>query len=287
MGLATRTLGWAGDDRDREFFRWKHWDNPFGESPGWAAFDGDRMVAFRTFMRWEMRRGGETLKLVRAVDTATDPEYQGRGLFRALTMRGVEELTDEGVDAVFNTPNRQSMPGYLKMGWKILGRPTLWVRPRSASKIARLVGRRVPAEKWSLPLELGTAAHSFAGAQGAMRESWCTPKARDVVAWRYGFEPLRYRHLVLEGGSAVVRLRRRGRARELCVCERSGGAGFSGLVSAVGPAADYALGVGLSWSSEGFPLPRQGPVVTWRPLRERTVPVWNELHWTLGDLELF
>jgi hypothetical protein len=43
------------------------------------------VVAFRALMRSELARGGEVSRTVRAVDTATDPEYQGRGLFRALT----------------------------------------------------------------------------------------------------------------------------------------------------------------------------------------------------------
>jgi hypothetical protein len=33
-------------------------------------------------MRWEFVRGGEVLRAVRAVDTATDPDYQGKGCSR-------------------------------------------------------------------------------------------------------------------------------------------------------------------------------------------------------------
>ena len=56
-----------------------------------------------------------------AVDTATDPEHHGRGIFRALTTQGVERLADDGVAWVFNTPNDASRPGYLKMGWTAIG----------------------------------------------------------------------------------------------------------------------------------------------------------------------
>ena len=72
------------------------------------------------------------LRAVRAVDTATDPDYQGRGLFTRLTLQAIDELRAEGVDFVFNTPNDQSRPGYLKMGWQVVGtlpthvRPTRW-----------------------------------------------------------------------------------------------------------------------------------------------------------------
>ncbi len=71
---------------------------------------------------------GEVLRAVRAVDTATDPDYQGQGLFTALTMHGLDEVRADGVDFVFNTPNDQSRPGYLKMGWQTVGELPVAVR---------------------------------------------------------------------------------------------------------------------------------------------------------------
>ncbi|MEO6122773.1 MAG: GNAT family N-acetyltransferase, partial [Ilumatobacteraceae bacterium] len=118
VDLLGRSLGSDGDPRYPALFAWKHDENRFGRSPMWVATDAGRIVAFRTFMRWEFERGGEVVRAVRAVDTATDPEYQGRGLFRSLTLLGLEEMTAERVDFVFNTPNSQSRPGYLKMGWR-------------------------------------------------------------------------------------------------------------------------------------------------------------------------
>ena len=78
LALARRSLGWNGDDDDEEFFRWKHLENPFGASPMWVACVGDRVVGFRTFLRWEFARtDGAPVLAVRAVDTATDPDFQG------------------------------------------------------------------------------------------------------------------------------------------------------------------------------------------------------------------
>src|SRR4029079_3500391 len=103
--------------------RWKHVDNAFGRSPMWVACDGERIAGFRAFMRWEFEGAGEVKRAVRTVDTATHPDYQGQGIFTKLTLAGLEELAAEGVDFVFNTPNDKSRPGYLKMGWHVLGRP--------------------------------------------------------------------------------------------------------------------------------------------------------------------
>ena len=95
---------------------------------------------------------------VRAVDTATHPDYQGRGIFRLLTLAGVEAMTAEGVQFVFNTPNDQSRPGYLKMGWLRVGRPSTSVRVRSLAGTLRMLSSRVPADRWPLSDGAGSPA---------------------------------------------------------------------------------------------------------------------------------
>ena len=59
-------------------------------------------------------------RAVRAVDTITAPEARGRGVFTRFTLAILSnEITrDDDVSFVFNTPNDQSRPGYLKMGRK-------------------------------------------------------------------------------------------------------------------------------------------------------------------------
>lgn len=286
--LAARSLGWAGDERDRAFFRWKHLDNPFGPSPGWAAFDGGQMVAFRTLLRWRLDGAGGQAGVVRAVDTATDPEYQGRGLFRQLTTVAVDELTGAGVAAVFNTPNDQSRPGYLEMGWSVVGRPTLMVQPSGPVSLVRMARARVAAEKWSLPVSIGEPATALDAPVPALSHRWATPRSPEYLAWRYGFEPLHYRAVEVAGGACVFRVRRRGGLREVAICEwlseRPDPRAVRRLVRSVG---DYAVAVGLTVRHGFVPLSRQGPIVTWRPLARPGVPTLNELGFSLGDLELF
>ncbi len=61
----------------------------------------------------------------------------------------------DGVDVVFNTPNDQSRPGYLKMGWSEVGRVPVAVRLRSALSARRVAGAlRDDAADW-LDAELG------------------------------------------------------------------------------------------------------------------------------------
>ena len=292
LGLAGRALGWAGDERDRAYFAWKHDENPFGASPAWVAVIDGEVVAFRTFLRWSLDGPGGAWPVVRAVDTATDPAHQGRGLFRRLTLGAVADLTDAGVDAVFNTPNEQSRPGYLKMGWHQLGRPTLGVLPASVRRAAVLRLARTAAEKWSEPCPIGEPA---ASALADLAASWsadrrrdrrATPRTADYLAWRYGFEPLHYRVVEVKGGLVVFRVRRRGGAREVAVVEWLADPDPGALRRLVREAGDYAVGIDLGPRHGLIPLPKQGPIVTWRPLARAQVPTLRSLAFGLGDLEL-
>lgn len=297
--LLGRSLGWSDDPRYAELFEWKHDDNPFGPSAMWVATDASRVVSLRAFMRWEFERDGEILRAVRAVDTATDPDYQGRGLFTAMTMHGVEELTADGVDFVFNTPNAQSRPGYLKMGWRQVGRPDVAVRLAGVRGAAKLPQARVASDLWAQPTDIGVAFEEWFARAGGASVSRGPAGPRDIrthqsaefLAWRYGFEPLKYRVLDEPGSAVVFRLRRRGTALEVVVAERFGDiAQADRLVrgALVRCHADHALRLGRPTPSAGFiPLPGAGPILTWRRLSQPGMPPLSSWQLQLGDVELF
>jgi GNAT superfamily N-acetyltransferase len=310
LALLTASLGWVPDDQHEAFFRWKHVDNPFGASPAWVAVDDGRILGFRTFLRWELRRDGTVLRAVRAVDTATHPDAQGRGLFRLLTTHALDEVRAEGVDFVFNTPNDQSRPGYLKMGWADVGRLPIRMRPRSLASLVRMGRARRPADKWSLATDAGVPAADVLadtdavgallaalgdGPPGAVR----TNRSAAHLRWRYGFEPLRYRAVPLDGSSAagglvLFRLRRRGPALEAALSEvlappgRDGAARKAIRTVLRASGADYGIALGADRRlGEGLvSFPRQGPRLTWRSVNATVMPPLADWHLALGDIEL-
>jgi GNAT superfamily N-acetyltransferase len=308
LDLLVASLGWVPDEQHASFFRWKHDENPFGPSYGWVAVDGERLAGFRTFLRWEFVRGGETMRAVRAVDTATHPDYQGQGIFSRLTMRALGTCESEGIAFVFNTPNDQSRPGYLKMGWQVVGRLPALVRFRSPTSLVRSARSRVPADKWSVPCPAGEPAGDVFADQAAAERllarldpvpGLATRYSAAYLAWRYGFPGLAYRVLPLgdslEDGAVVVRTRRRGRTLELAVDDVLAPSASRARVSAcIGSAlrlseADYAIRIGR-WTAPraGFvPFLRQGPIFTWRAVTEHTMPEGPAWSLRLGDIELF
>lgn len=303
LELLARTLGWDHDERSAELFAWKHDRNVFGASPAWVAWDGDRLVGFRTFLRWEFEWNGDRTRAVRAVDTATDVDNRRRGVFRRLTLHALEDLRTDGAAFVFNTPNDQSRPGYLGMGWEIAGRVPLATRPSGLAGLARMARARLPAELWSVRDAGGESASSVLDDIGSISKlldslpqtgRMTTRHTVEYLRWRYGLPRLDYRALVMPGGIAAgmafFRVRRRGPAREATLCDvfvpGDNPSGARRLIRDVArrARADYVLAV--STVRGAIPLPRQGPIITTRTVERRAPAVPDGWVPSLGDLEL-
>ena len=324
LELAHAALGWQPDDPNDAFFRWKHLENPAGRSPMWLATCDGQVVGFRVFLRWRFRRDDGTItEAVRAVDTATSPDFQRRGIFRRLTLNGIDELATRGIDFVFNTPNPQSQAGYLRMGWQTVGRVPIFVRPRNLTSITRMARASAPAVKWSLRSTVGDDAREVLADSGVgvlldeMHASGMaagkaasqsngrstggsgltTDRTVEHLRWRYGFDPLAYRAITIDGdpgrGLAVFRTRARGGAVEAVLCEllvRPGDRGAArALTTQIGrtSGADYLIATGRPIRTL-IAVPRRGPVLTWRAIGPGLdAPLLDQWHLTMGDVELF
>ncbi|MFF7458806.1 GNAT family N-acetyltransferase [Kitasatospora sp. NPDC008115] len=252
LDLLTVTLaGGPTGTRTAGFFAWKHRRNPFGASPGMVAETPDgRLAGVRLFLRWQWRRGGDgtVVSAVRPVDTATHPDFQGRGIFRRLTLDLLDEVADETA-LVFNTPNGNSLPGYRRMGWQELGRVPISVRavrPAAFARGVRAALARRPAgparpagDACRLPTAADwLAAHTDAGGHGPLAELLRERAAADAadhrlavhrtpefLRWRYGDAPgLDYRVLTVHRGDeltglALGRPRRRGPLAEFTLAD--------------------------------------------------------------------
>jgi len=308
LSLLQASLGWVPDDLFGRFFRWKHEENAFGASPAWVAVHGDKVVGFRAFLRWEFVRGDQPIRAVRAVDTATHPAWQGRGLFSRLTTSALEELRADGVDFVFNTPNEKSGPGYLKMGWQVVGKVPVLARLSSWRVLRKVSQSRQAATKWSEPTSVGEPAAEVLGDRAAVAgllssqprpAGVATARTPEFMRWRYGFAPLGYRALVPDGGSLedgviLFRLRRRGPSVEAAICDvltpdgdrRAAARLTAGVVRRSG--ADYAIRVGSgSWRGGFVPVPGLGPRLFWRSVSSTDMPSLGDWNLALGDVELF
>src|SRR5262245_55378697 len=214
--------------RSPDYLRWKHLRNPFGRSFMIVAESGGAIIGFRALMRWRFRTRDRTVEAVRPVDTVTHPDHRGKGVFTMLTRSALDSLRDE-VDLVFNTPNQNSLPGYLKMGWQVVGQVPIWVRVCQPVRFAmgKLRGDggthqhpqerpRIDAPTASEALVDGEANAALIDRSEAPVSGFWTPRSVEFLRWRYGDAPLLGYHAVRAErageltGLALFRLRSQG-----------------------------------------------------------------------------
>jgi GNAT superfamily N-acetyltransferase len=217
--------------RSTAYFRWKHIDNPFGRSLMLVATKDGMLVGLRAFMRWRFVSEDATVDAVRAVDTATHPDARRMGIFSQLTQAALGTLRDEGA-LIFNTPNEKSLPGYLKLGWKAVGRVPVSIRVVRPVSFARHVRARDASG------DLGKVDAPTAG--DVLADSWMpallsrsaertthrleTPRTVAYLRWRYSAASgLDYRAVTTGAGNAsgvaIFRVRMRGALREATITE--------------------------------------------------------------------
>ena len=307
--------------RTSAFWQWKHFQNPFGPSLMMVAVSRG-VLGLRAFLRWQFHVGTQTLSAIRAVDTATHPTHRRHGVFATLTHRTVERARDEGVDLIFNTPNQQSLPGYVKLGWSYVGRPPMLVRVLRPLRVARGVFRRRPqtSDPWPVVrapvmpiaelLSKGECLKGLLVENDRLCGGFRTARSVEFLHWRYAAAPsLRY-YACWSGGNAVtaaavLRPNRRWGLREIVLCElflsRTGLAQAACLVRDLVAAvdADYIVAHAAPGSAQaqalrraGFiRLPRVGPNFTVRPLSRLAsgfgATSLGQWELSLGDLEVF
>lgn len=211
--------------RTKEFWSWKHLKSPFGSSYTMLAFDRDKLIGLRTFMKWQWIKNGVVYKCVRAVDTATHPGYQRQGIFSKLTYSLLEKMKEEMVDFIFNTPNEKSMPGYLKMRWELLGITRLHFKSTS---ISRLINNRFSSfEANNIKKEhdfnvTNKFAEIILNYIKLEHNSFKKYLSIEYLKWRYYDIPYYKYGLITDSSgkySLIFRTNNRGSIRELRICD--------------------------------------------------------------------
>lgn len=301
IALLKLSLGESLMPKSEAYWRWKHVDNPFGASPVLLAEEGGQLIGVRAFMRWEWEKNWTKWRAIRAVDTATHPDHQGKGIFKKLTLQLLDDCQSDGVDMVFNTPNSQSKPGYLKMGWEEAG--SLPVRISIKKPLNLVVNKlRKQEETKFLSLNNATEFHLATAIEAfqnfdTSRQKWQTPYTHKYLQWRYLEIPMIPYYGVGDQKNLVIfRLKQGGLGTELRICEVFGEEkellvllkkiwtvcsfdymSISGLVDQKLP--------GLFQKKLGI-----GPSVTIRELAQTNLDNFQSFqHWqpSLGDLEVF
>ena len=302
--LLKLSLGESLMPKSEAYWRWKHLDNPFGSSPVLLAFEGTILVGVRAFMRWNWTKNGKRIKAIRAVDTATHPRFQGKGIFKKLTLDLLGHSKSDGVDFVFNTPNDKSKAGYLKMGWVEAGnlpvrislkRPMRIVKSRLQGKIgAEFIELE---ENLALKFDLLKSFEQFKGDIHANFDGFHTQLSIDYLHWRYKNIPvINYYGNAAKEGIVIFRLKQTLNGIELRIVECIGEINvIESLIMElyISVVFDY-MTISAKYT---YKLPgiiqiksQKGPQVTIRELGSfdlNNLISFNNWNPSLGDLEVF
>lgn len=298
IAVLKASLGEVSSKKNSEIWNFKHEKNPFGKSLVLVAIEKEKIVGVRAFMRWEWQLGNQKFRSFRAVDTATHPDHRGKGIFKKLTLEAVSQGAKNEDHFIFNTPNSQSRPGYLKMGWEEVDK----------IKVELLVANPYQkSEKLSLKINefrsLDTVVdllNSFHMEKIAGKKFF-TPKTIEYLNWRYINNPLQqYMISFDEDYFCAAYIKKHKYFKELRVSEaifvsqegqqkvkgflRKAAAAYGALI--ISKAADENKMSLFSYKG------KLGPILTIRQLKSskesldflRQLDNWR---YSLGDLELF
>lgn len=116
LAAASSLLGQVFGDSPKftpEAVAWRYRDNPAGQVVGADAWAGERLAAHYVTCPLKARVEGRELKGLLSLNTATHPDFQGRGLFTRLARATYEAGAALGYDFVIGVANAQSTPGFL------------------------------------------------------------------------------------------------------------------------------------------------------------------------------
>jgi len=102
------------DKFSRDYLEWLYRRNPDGEVVGFDARDGDRLPAHYACIPTFVRLGGQDVRMLLSLNTATHPDYQGQGLFTRLADLTYAAGVDQGFDGIYGVANANSTPGFMR-----------------------------------------------------------------------------------------------------------------------------------------------------------------------------
>jgi GNAT superfamily N-acetyltransferase len=103
------------------YLEWLYVANPDGRAVGYDAWDGERLAAHYVCIPARAWVEGRDVPVLLSLNTATHPDYQGKGLFTKLAAMTFEAGAAQGFDGVYGVANANSTPGFVrKLGFQLV-----------------------------------------------------------------------------------------------------------------------------------------------------------------------
>ncbi|HEB52541.1 MAG TPA: GNAT family N-acetyltransferase [bacterium] len=105
----------------RDYLDWQYAQNPDGKVVGYDAWAGEQLAGHYVTIPATAHVGGENVRVLLSLNTATHPDHRGKGLFTKLADATYQAGAEQGFDAVYGVANANSTPGFLKkLGFQLI-----------------------------------------------------------------------------------------------------------------------------------------------------------------------
>ena len=98
---------------DADYLTWLYSDNPDGPIVGFDAREGSKVIAHVAFVPASLRLQGQQTHGLLALNIATHPHCQGRGLFTQLVRLTIDSLVGSHFSCIFGVANSNALPGWI------------------------------------------------------------------------------------------------------------------------------------------------------------------------------
>lgn len=213
--------------RGLSFWNWKYEKNPFGQTKLHKITHGDKIIGCGTLWPFQFVLKGKELRAYQPCDTVVLKEYRGKGLFSKLNRKRISDAELEAVDFLFNFPNSQSLPGYIKMGWVFVGKIEWYVKILQPVKVFSAIYSKSKSEILDVPERYHIKSKNNITDNSFSINRISLIKNEEFFSWRFKNHPNRnYGILNIQEHFAIFTLMKKGEMIEMVIVEFNVSADF-------------------------------------------------------------
>jgi GNAT superfamily N-acetyltransferase len=97
-----------------EYIAWLYLQNPDGNAFGFDAREDGVLAAHYVCIPAQARIDGRVVRVLLSLNTATHPQFQGKGLFTKLAALTYEAAGAAGFEGIYGVANGNSTPGFIR-----------------------------------------------------------------------------------------------------------------------------------------------------------------------------
>lgn len=114
-----------GNPKKKAHIDWQYLNSPGGGAyTAFAVSHAGQDAAVYSVFKVKAKIHGEIRDVCQSLDTLTDKDHRGKGLFPVVASKVFDQCDKDGVDFIYGFPNSSSAPGFFnKLGWKKIGLP--------------------------------------------------------------------------------------------------------------------------------------------------------------------